>query len=114
MTDLDTSRTLAAQQVEVVARAVRAIQQHVKVCEDTQDLTLEATQALRESGFTRLTLPVAQGGLDATLTHFTAVQLELGRENGSLALVLAMQGNVTGVACRAPRPHRKWRSGAAG
>ena len=53
-------------------------------------MTPQAAQALRESGYPRLTLPTAHGGLGATLSTFALAQLELGRQGASLALVLAM------------------------
>ncbi|PNY79861.1 acyl-CoA dehydrogenase family protein [Deinococcus koreensis] len=86
------------EQAEVVAHAAQAIGEHVDACEAAQDVTPAAARALRESGYTRLTLPTAYGGLGATLSTFARAQLELGRRGASLALVLAMHGHVTGAA----------------
>jgi alkylation response protein AidB-like acyl-CoA dehydrogenase len=45
----------------------------------THALLFPEIQALREAGFTRLRLPKAYGGLDATLPEFFAAAIELGR-----------------------------------
>ena len=85
-------------QAEVVDRAASAIREHASACEAAQDVTPAAARALSDSGYTRLTLPEEAGGLGATLTQFARAQLELGRADASLALVLAMHGHVTGSA----------------
>jgi len=45
----------------------------------THSLLFPEIQALREAGFTRLRLPKAYGGFDATLPEFFAAAIELGR-----------------------------------
>ncbi|PTA68551.1 acyl-CoA dehydrogenase family protein [Deinococcus arcticus] len=89
---------LNAEQRAVVARAAEAVRTHTPACEAAQDVTPEAAQALRASGYTRLTLPSSAGGLGATLSGFAQAQLTLGEQGASLALVLAMHGHVTGAA----------------
>ncbi|MBZ9715899.1 acyl-CoA dehydrogenase family protein [Deinococcus multiflagellatus] len=89
---------LSAEQQAVVSRAAEAVRMHTAACEAAQDVTPDAAQALRGSGYTRLTLPPAEGGLGASLAAFAQAQLTLGEQGASLALVLAMHGHVTGAA----------------
>lgn len=89
---------LTPSQLEVVERAAAAIRAHARACEDAQDVTPDAAEALRSSGYTRLTLPQERGGLGASLGQFARAQLILGQADASLALVLAMHGHVTGAA----------------
>lgn len=98
MTGLDTVSSLTSAQAEVLARAVQAVRQHAAACEAAQDVTPAAAEALRASGYTRLTLPEAEGGLGATLRQFAVAQRQLGRADASLALILAMHGHVSGAA----------------
>ncbi|GGL00328.1 acyl-CoA dehydrogenase family protein [Deinococcus radiotolerans] len=93
-----TAPILSEAQASVVARAAQAIRDHGPACEAAQDVTPDAAQALSASGYTRLTLPGARGGLDATLTQFAQAQLTLGQAGAGLALILAMHGHVTGAA----------------
>ncbi|WP_309572206.1 acyl-CoA dehydrogenase family protein [Deinococcus sp.] len=86
------------EQTQVISNAVTAIREYAPTCEAAQDVTPRAAQALSESGYTRLTLPSQYGGLGATLTQFALAQVELGRADASLALILAMHGHVTGSA----------------
>lgn len=97
----DQAAHLTADQHEVVARASRAIAEHASACEIAQDVTTQAAIALRNSGYTRLTVPEPYGGLGATLTAFSQAQAELGKHDASLALILAMHGHVTGSAFQA-------------
>ncbi|WP_189072949.1 acyl-CoA dehydrogenase family protein [Deinococcus sedimenti] len=95
---MDVPLVLSESQAAVVARAAQAIRAHGPACEAAQDVTPAAARALSESGYTRLTVPAAQGGLGANLTQFALAQLTLGRAGAGLALVLAMHGHVTGAA----------------
>ncbi|GAA0502311.1 acyl-CoA dehydrogenase family protein [Deinococcus depolymerans] len=87
-----------AEQAQVVARAVHAIQEHAPECEAAQDVTPGAALALSQSGYTRLTVPTDAGGLGASLGVFARAQARVGRADASLALILAMHGHVTGAA----------------
>ncbi|GHF36534.1 alkylation response protein AidB-like acyl-CoA dehydrogenase [Deinococcus metalli] len=98
MTATPSAPEFTPEQAEVVERTAAAIREHAPACEAAQDVTPEAAHALSASGYTRLTLPADAGGLGATLTQFALAQLDLGRADASLALVLAMHGHVTGSA----------------
>ncbi|THF68642.1 acyl-CoA dehydrogenase [Deinococcus sp. Arct2-2] len=89
---------LTAEQQAVTVRAAQAIAQHAEECEAAQDVTEGAAEALRRSGYTRLTLPTAEGGLGASLTQFAAAQATLGEAGAGLALILAMHGHIVGAA----------------
>jgi alkylation response protein AidB-like acyl-CoA dehydrogenase len=95
---LPPSADLTAAQQDVTERAAQAITQHAAECEAAQDVTTGAAEALRGSGYTRLTLPTAEGGLGATLTQFAAAQATLGEAGAGLALILAMHGHIVGAA----------------
>lgn len=83
---------------EVTGRAAAAIRAHADSCEARQDVTPEAAAALRESGFTRLTLPREAGGLGASLEEYVTAQVRLGEANAALALILAMHAQVVASA----------------
>jgi alkylation response protein AidB-like acyl-CoA dehydrogenase len=89
---------LTPEQQAVTVRAAQAIAQHAEECEAAQDVTPEAAEALRRSGYTRLTLPATEGGLNASLTQFAAAQATLGEAGAGLALILAMHGHIVGAA----------------
>ncbi|MFB9993991.1 acyl-CoA dehydrogenase family protein [Deinococcus oregonensis] len=89
---------LTSEQHTVTTRAAQAIAQYAAECEAAQDVTADAAEALRRSGYTRLTLPSAEGGLGASLTQFAAAQATLGEAGAGLALVLAMHGHIVGAA----------------
>ncbi|WP_034384026.1 acyl-CoA dehydrogenase family protein [Deinococcus sp. YIM 77859] len=82
----------------VTDRAAQAIRAHAAACEAAQDVTQAAAAALRDSGYTRLTLPREAGGLGATLEQYAAAQLRLGEANAALGLILAMHTHVVGAA----------------
>ncbi len=83
---------------ELSARAVRAIELHAGDCEAAQDVTPQAAKALRQSGYSALCVPQDLGGAGATLSEFAWAQEQLGAAGASLALVLAMTGQVLGSA----------------
>lgn len=89
---------LTAEQQAVTARAAQAIAEHAAECEAAQDVTENAAEALRRSGYTRLTLPTTEGGLGASLTQFAAAQAALGEAGAGLALIGAMHGHIVGAA----------------
>ncbi|WP_241191086.1 acyl-CoA dehydrogenase family protein [Deinococcus psychrotolerans] len=87
----------------VTAHAVLAIQSHLAECEAAQDVTPAAARALKASGYAALSVPAnfdghELGGLSMTLSEFGWVQEQLGAAGASLALVLAMTGQVLGSA----------------
>ncbi|GAA4017737.1 acyl-CoA dehydrogenase family protein [Deinococcus rubellus] len=87
----------------LTARAAQAITTHLAECEAAQDVTPEAAAALKASGYAALCVPPQLegdplGGLGATLSEFAWVQEQLGAAGASLALVLAMTGQVLGSA----------------
>ncbi|AWN22958.1 acyl-CoA dehydrogenase [Deinococcus irradiatisoli] len=82
----------------LTARAVQAIQIHAAACEEAQDVTPQVAEALRQSGYAALCVPAALGGAGATLSEFGWAQEQLGAAGASLALVLAMTGQVLGSA----------------
>jgi len=87
----------------LTARAVQAITTHLAACEAAQDVTPEAAAALKESGYAALCVPPqlgdeVLGGLGGELDEFAWAQEQLGAACASLALVLAMTGQVLGSA----------------
>ncbi|OLV16658.1 acyl-CoA dehydrogenase family protein [Deinococcus marmoris] len=98
MTSSPPPAELTPAQAEVVGRAADAIRQHAAECEAAQDVTPGAAAALSGSGYTRLAVPEDRGGLGANLSQFARAQLTLGAADASLALILAMHGQVTGAA----------------
>ncbi|GAA5512955.1 putative acyl-CoA dehydrogenase YdbM [Deinococcus carri] len=94
----DLSPTLPPEMQAVTERAAQSIRAHAEACEVAEDVTPEAAEALRASGYTRLTLPREAGGLGATLEQYAAAQTTLGEANAGLALVLAMHTHVVGAA----------------
>ncbi|WP_293912377.1 acyl-CoA dehydrogenase family protein [Deinococcus sp.] len=88
----------------VVAQAAQAIRDHQGACEAAQDLTPEAVIALRGCGYPAFCVPTElggvpiPGGLGAVLSEFGWAQEQLGAAGASLALVLAMNGQVLGSA----------------
>ncbi|CAM3606319.1 acyl-CoA dehydrogenase family protein [Deinococcus frigens] len=98
MTSFPPPSELTPAQAEVVERTAAAIRQHAAECEAAQDVTPGAAAALSGSGCTRLAVPEDRGGLGANLSQFARAQLALGAADASLALILAMHGQVTGAA----------------
>ena len=88
----------------VVARAAGAIRAHLSACEAAQDLTPEAVSALRGCGYPAFSVPPSldgealPGGLGGSLSEFGWAQEQLGTAGASLALILAMNGQVLGGA----------------
>lgn len=83
---------------DVTLRAAQAIEVHGPACEAAQDVTPGAATALKASGYAALTVPVALGGVGASLSDFAAAQETLGASGAALALVMAMNAHVLGSA----------------
>ncbi|WP_161881893.1 acyl-CoA dehydrogenase family protein [Deinococcus alpinitundrae] len=123
MPDFPDSPASAGPRPEVqrlTTRAVQAITTHLAGCEAAQDVTPEAAAALKASGYAALCVPSqlgdeTLGGLGATLSEFAWAQERLGAAGASLALVLAMTGQVLGSAFAASSlpPHLLLKVGRA-
>ena len=87
----------------VTRRAAEGVAAHLAECEAAQDVTPAAAASLKASGYAALSVPPTfagetLGGVGATLSEFGWAQEQLGAAGASLALILAMTGQVLGSA----------------
>lgn len=89
--------TMTREEIVEMARGVAAdVAARADAADRAGQLPSEDIEALRASGYLKLSVPVKFGGLGQSLADCVAAQIELAQGSGSTALVAAMQLHVFG------------------